>query len=74
MKHWDGRDLPEAKPLPLTKAERARLRALFEPPPHRRAPPTHAGSKLGLALAFGVLIGLAWLLSPSDPVSSQLVN
>ena len=74
MKHWDGRDLPEASELPLTRAERARLRALFEPPAHRRQQRTHVGSKIGLALAVGVLIGLAWMLSPGDPVSSKLIN
>ena len=74
MKHWDGRDLPEAKELRLSRAERARLRALFEAPAHRRQHRTHVGSKIGLALAIGVLIGLAWALSPGEPVSSTLVN
>ena len=74
MNHWDGRDLPEAKELRLSKAERARLRALFEPPAHRRQHRTHVGSKIGLALAIGVLIGLAWVLAPGDPISAKLVN
>ena len=72
MKHWDGRDRPEAIERPLTPAERARLRAMFEPPAHRRQQRAHVGSMIGLVLALGLLVGLAMLLSPGDPVSSKL--
>lgn len=73
MKHWDGRDRPEAA-IPLTAEERARLRALFEPPAHRRQQRPDVGSMIGLVLALGLLVGLALLLAPGDPISSKLVN
>ena len=73
MKHWDGRDLPEATELPLSAAERGRLRALFEPPAHRRPARMHMGSVIGLASAVTLLALLAWALSPSDPVSPHVL-
>lgn len=73
MKHWDGRDRTEAE-HPLSPAERARLRALFEPPAHRRPQPAHVGSVIGLVLAVGLLVGLALLLAPADPISSKLLD
>lgn len=72
MQHWDGRDRPESVELPLTQAERARLRALFEPPAHRRPQRADIGSVIGLVLALGLLLGLALLLAPGDPVSAKL--
>jgi len=74
MKHWDGRDRDDVAPHPLSPAERARLRALFEVPAHRRQHSTHIGSVIGLALAVGLLVGLAFLLAPADPISSRLVD
>lgn len=73
MKPWDGRDRPGAAELPLSPAERARLRALFEPPAHRGQARPHMGSWIGLALAVGLLAGLALLLAPCDPVSGDLI-
>ena len=72
MRYWDGRDRTEAAEMPLSPAERARLRALFEVPAHRRQRRTHVASVIGLALAIGLLAGLALLLAPADPVSSKL--
>ena len=86
MKHWDGRDRPEAAELPhatmppawrhgrLPQRDRQRLARMFMGPPPSRRQPSPAGSKIGLVLAIGVLVGLAWLLSPADPVSSKILN
>jgi hypothetical protein len=75
MKHWDERDVADVRPVRLSRAERRRLRAMFaEQPAHRRrheAP--HVGSMIGVALAFAVLAGLAWAVSPADPVSARLL-
>ena len=86
MKHWDGRDRDHVTGLQLSRPDRARLatpvlaesptrlRASFlqAPTPRRSQPQIH--SLIGLVLALGLLIGLALLLSPADPVSSKLVN
>ena len=74
MKPWDGRDRPGAAELPLSAAERARLRALFELPAHRSQERPHMGSWIGLALAVGLLAGLALLLAPGDPISADLMR
>ena len=73
MKHWDGRDVADVSPAKLSPRDRQRIRDLFEAPPRtrRRQPQIH--SVIGLALAVGVLVGLAWALSPSSPVSSKLL-
>ena len=76
MKHWDGRDLPEAIELRPDVPEAARLRAqLRESPRHRprRAEPQIA-SLIGLVLAVGLLITLSWALAPSSPVSPKLLD
>ena len=71
MKHWDGRDRDQAIELQLSQPERARLARFLEAPrPRRRQPQIH--SLIGLVLALGLLVGLALLLSPGDPVSSKL--
>jgi hypothetical protein len=73
MKHWDGRDRDTAE-LPLSKQERERLRAMFtERPTGRRPARPHVGSLIGLALALGVLAGVALVLAPADPVSPRLL-
>jgi hypothetical protein len=74
MKHWDGRDRTDAAELPLSPAERARLRALFELPAHRSQARPHIGSWIGLTLAVGLLVGLALLLAPGDPIASDLMR
>ena len=74
MKHWDGRDLSQADAQPLSRRERQRIRAMFlEQPANRRQERAHMGSVIGLVLAVGLIAGLAWLLSPSSPVSSDLI-
>lgn len=74
MKHWDGRDRDDAIQLDLPQRDRQRLAQGFEAPvrPRRREPQT--GSVIGLALALGLLAALAWMLAPSGPVSSNLLN
>ena len=74
MKQWDGRDRPQAVELRIPRRDRVRLAQLFEatPPPRPREP--QIASVIGLALAVGVLVGVALLLSPSDPVSSKLLH
>lgn len=74
MKHWDGRDRDDAAELRLSQRDRQRFAQIFSAPPSPRRQPSQAGSKIGLALAVGMLIGLAWLLSPADPVSSKILN
>ena len=74
MKHWGGRDRDDVAELPLTAAERARLRALFAVPAHRRRQRTHIGSMIGAVLAVGLLVGLAVLLAPTDPISAKLLD
>ena len=74
MKHWDGRDRDDAAELRLSQRDRQRLARIFPASPSPRRQPSPAGSKIGLALAVGMLIGLAWLLSPADPVSSKILN
>ena len=74
MKHWDGRDRTDAAELPLSPAERARLRALFATPAHRVRPRPQMSSWIGLALAVGLLAGLALLLAPGDPISADLMR
>lgn len=74
MKHWDGRDRDDVVELRLTQPDRARLAEIFRTPVRPRRQPLQLHSVIGLALALGLLVGLAMLLSPSDPVSSQLVN
>jgi hypothetical protein len=75
MKHWDGRDRDDVTELRLPQPDRTRLAQLFgSPQPRRRRQPVHAGSLIGLVLAVGVVVGLALLLSPADPVSSKLLD
>ena len=74
MKHWDGRDRDHVAELRLAQPDRQRIRDLFleTPKPKRKAPQIH--SVIGLALAVGLLVGLAMLLAPSHPVSPKLMN
>jgi ferric-dicitrate binding protein FerR (iron transport regulator) len=75
MKHWDGRDRDDAVLLRLPQRDRARLAQFFEAPsPPRRREPARIGSVIGLALALGMLAGLAWVLAPGSPVSSSLLH
>jgi hypothetical protein len=74
MKHWDGRDRDHVNELRLARPDRARLAEMLQAPVRPRRQPLQVHSVIGLALAIGLLVGLALLLSPSDPVSSQLVN
>jgi hypothetical protein len=74
MKHWDGRDRDDVVELRLSQADAKRLAEIFKTPVRRRRQPLQLHSVIGLALALGMLVALAMLLSPSDPVSPQLVN
>ena len=75
MKHWDGRDRPlAATPIRLPERDRQRIRAMFLEQPKLRRRPLQLHSLVGLAISIGVLVGLAYLLSPSDPVSSKILN
>ena len=75
MKHWDGRDRDDVAELRLTPQDRERLAELFPTPaPPRRRQQPHAGSVIGLALALGVLAGVAWVLAPGTPVSPRLLD
>ena len=74
MKHWDGRDLPEAIELRPAEPEAARLRdQLRKSYRPRRAEPQIA-SVIGLVLAVGMLVALSWALAPSSPVSPKLLD
>jgi hypothetical protein len=74
MKHWDGRDRDDVVELRLPQSDRARLAEMLSQPVRPRRQPLQVHSVIGLALALGMLVALAMLLSPSDPVSSKLVN
>lgn len=74
MKHWDERVAPEAAELRLSSGERERLRALMDLPPGRRPQSPGTGSLIGLGLALGVLVCLALLLAPAEPVARELLN
>jgi hypothetical protein len=74
MKHWDGRDLPEAIELNPTTRESARLRDLLREPPRRKRGEPQVASLIGLVLAVGFLLVLSWALAPSSPVSSRLLD
>jgi hypothetical protein len=74
MKHWDERERADVAPARLSRQDRLRLRALLGEAPPRPRQRLHAGSMIGLALAIGLAVGLAFLLSPSDPVSTRLLN
>ena len=73
MKHWDERERTDVTPARLSPRERQRLRELLEPPQRKRGE-ADVGSMIGLVLAVGILAGLAWLSSPSAPVSSKLIH
>lgn len=74
MRHWDGRDRDNDAALPLTRQERARLRALFRTPASRPKARPHMGSLIGVTLAFAMLAGLALLLGPGDPISAKVLD
>ena len=73
MKHLDERERTDVAPARLSPRDRQRLRELLQQPPQRKRGEAQAGSAIGLVLAVGILACLAWLLSPSDPVSSKLI-
>ncbi len=73
MKHWDGRDRDDANPLRLPERDWLRVRELFLEMPRPRRRPMQVHSLIGLALALGLLAGLAWALSAGDPVSDKLM-
>ena len=73
MKHWDGRDLPEAIELRPARLE-TRVRDLFRDPPKPKRREPQIASVIGLVLAVTLLVALSWALAPSSPVSSKLVN
>ena len=72
MKHWDGREGDHVE-LRLSPSDEARLAQALRPPARRQQSP-HIGSVIGLALALGLLAGLAWVLAPGDPVSSRILH
>jgi hypothetical protein len=74
MKHWDGRDRDHATELRLPQPDRARLAAMFASPVRPRRQPLQLHSLIGLALALGLLVGLALLLNSGDPVSPAVLN
>ena len=74
MKHWDGRDQAQATPQRLSPRDRKRVRELFREPPRPRRTQPQVHSMIGLVLAVSVLAGLAWLLTPSSPISPDLMN
>ena len=74
MKHWDGRDVADVTSASLSPRDRRRVRELFREPPRPRRAQPQVHSLIGLVLAVGVLAGLAWVLTPSSPVSPDLMN
>ena len=74
MKHWDERDVADVEELRLPRPEEARLAEMLATRARPRREPVHVGSMIGLALALAVLAGLAWVLTPADPVSPTLLR
>jgi hypothetical protein len=74
MKHWDERDVADVKPARLSREDRARLKELFEVPAHRQQRQSGLHSIIGLMLAVGVLVALAFALAPAEPISPRLIN
>ena len=74
MEHWDGRDLAQAAPLRLSRRDRRRLERMLGQPARQRHTPPHAATLVGVALALGLLAGLAWALAPVSPVSPEMLK
>lgn len=78
MKHWDGQDRDQSVSLHLSRRDRRRFAQFLEAPAparaHQRRESPHIGSVIGLVLAVGLLAGLAWVLAPTDAVSSRILN
>ena len=74
MKHWDGRDRDQAVPLRLSHRDRQRYARFFETPARPRRESPDMGSVIGLVLAVCVLVGVAWMLAPGEPVSPNVLK
>lgn len=72
MKHWDPAN-SLADSAPLSSSERRRLAAILDCPPKTRgrARPD-LSSMVGLTLALAFLAGIAWAVTPAEPVSAEL--
>ena len=72
MRHWDPSDAV-AGSARLSRADRKRLNAVLtaQPLTRGRGRPD-LGSLLGLTLAIACLAGLAWAVTPTDPVSAEV--
>jgi hypothetical protein len=73
MEHWDGRDRDQTIPFRLPERDRQRIHEIFLEQPRLRRQQPQIHSLIGLALALGVLVGLALLLTPSSPVSPHVI-
>lgn len=74
MKHWDGRDRDQAVRLQLSPRDRQRFAQFIGTSARPTRQPPHIGSVIGLVLAVGVLVGVAWMLAPGEPVSPNVLR
>lgn len=73
MKHWDESDRDQAAEVRLSPRDRQRLRDLLTAPPQPNRG-SNVGTLIGVTLSAALLIGLALLLGPNDPVSSKILD
>ena len=72
MKHWDPSDAV-AGVARLSPGDRKRLAAVLRAQaPNRGRTRPDLGSVIGLTLALAFLAGLAWAVTPTDPVSAEV--
>jgi hypothetical protein len=72
VKHWDQSDAV-AGTARLSPGDRKRLAAMLDAPSQtrgRRRP--DLSSVVGLTLALAFLAGIAWAVTPTDPVSAEV--
>jgi hypothetical protein len=72
MKHWDpSNSLANAERL--SPGDRKRMAAMLDTPPRTRGRTRpDLASMVGLTLALAFLAGLAWAVTPTDPVSAEV--
>ena len=72
MKHWDPSDAV-AGAARLSRADRKRVNAILNAQPITRGRTRpDLSSMVGLTLAIAFLAGLAWAVTPTDPVSAEV--